>query len=85
MSEKRGNFFEAHIEKMVFAIIGIVCLWLLTTRVLISPNYVEFDNKKFSAGEIDTYIDNEAKSLSSRQNQNQHRRPVSAIFLPGSI
>jgi hypothetical protein len=76
MSEKRGNFFEAHIEKMVFAIIGIVCLWLLTTRVLISPNYVEFDNKKFSAGEIDTYIDNEAKSLKYKLEQPPEPKPA---------
>jgi hypothetical protein len=69
MSEKRGNFFEEHIEKMVFAIIGIVSLWLLITRVLISPNYVEFDNKKFSPGKIDTYIVNEAESLKYKLEQ----------------
>ncbi len=76
MSEKRGNFFEEHIEKMVFAIIGIVSLWLLVTRVLISPNYVEFDNKEFSPGKIDTYIVKEAESLKYELEQPPEPKPA---------
>ncbi len=76
MSEKRGNFFEEHIEKIAFAIIGAVCLWLLITRVLISPNYIEFDNKKFSPGEIDAYIAKEADLLKYKLEQPPEPKPA---------
>jgi len=63
MAEKGGNFFEGHIEKIVWAIVGLVCFWLLITRVLFSPNYVSYDNKKFSPGDIDPYISKQAELL----------------------
>ncbi len=66
MSKKGGYFFEEHIEKIVLAIIGLVCLWLLITRVLISPNYIEYDNKKFSPGDIDDYVYEQAELLRQR-------------------
>jgi len=56
MSKKGDNFFEEHIEKIVFVIVGLVCIWLFLTRVLFSPNAVIYDNKKFSPGAIDNYI-----------------------------
>jgi len=60
---KSSNFLEEHIEKVVLAIVGLVCIWLLITRVLISPNYVEHDNNKFSPGDIDVYISKQAEDL----------------------
>jgi len=66
MIEKGGNFFEQHIEKMVLAIVGVVCLWLLVTRVLISPNKVLYNGKKFAASEIDNHISEQAKNLEFR-------------------
>jgi len=69
MSKKGGYFFEEHIEKIVLAIVGLVCLWLLITRVLISPNYVEYDNKKFSPGDIDNYISKQAEVLEDKLNR----------------
>ncbi len=56
MSKKGNIFFEEHIEKIVFAIVGLVCVWLFLTRVLFSPNVVIYDNRKFSPGNIDNYI-----------------------------
>lgn len=67
MSKKIGNFFEvyieAHIEKIIVGIAGVVCAWFLITRVLLSPNYVECDGKKFAAGNIDRHISRQADSL----------------------
>ncbi len=37
---KIGSFFEEHIEKIVLGIVGLVCVWLLITRVIFSPNEV---------------------------------------------
>jgi len=56
MGTKIGRFFEEHIEKIVLAVVGLVCIWLFITRVLISPNAVSYDNQKFSPREIDKYI-----------------------------
>lgn len=57
MGKKSGNFFEvyieAHIEKIILGAAGIVCAWLLITHVLLSPNYVEYDGKKLSIGNVD--------------------------------
>lgn len=67
MSKKGGNFFEvyieAHIEKIIIGVAGIACAWLLITRVLLSPNYVKYDGKKFSAANIDRYISRQTDLL----------------------
>lgn len=69
MSKKYSNFFEEHIEKIVLAVVGLGCLWLFVTRVLFSPNYVEYDNEKFAAGAIDNRISEQAKTLESKLNR----------------
>ena len=65
---KIGSFFEEHIEKVVFGIVGLVCFWLLITRVLFSPNVLEYNNEKFSPGAIDKYIKRQAKELEEKLN-----------------
>jgi len=66
MGERSSNFFEEHVEKMVLAVAGLVCIWLLITRVVISPNVIEYGNDKFGPGEIDTYIARQAELLRSK-------------------
>lgn len=70
MIKKGGNFLEEHVEKIVLACVGAVCVWLLITRVIISPNYVAFDKEKFGPGDVDNYILNsrEAKDLRNKLN-----------------
>ncbi|MHC4103436.1 MAG: hypothetical protein ACYSR9_00745, partial [Planctomycetota bacterium] len=69
MIKKGGNFFEEHVEKIVLAVVGLVCIWLFITHVLISPTYVEYDSKKFSSGDIDNYISKQAKVLEDKLNR----------------
>ena len=69
MGRKSGNFFEEHVDKIVLAVVGLLCLWLLITRVLISPNYIEYDNKKFDPGRIDNYIGKQAEVLKDKLNR----------------
>ena len=69
MNKTGGNFFEEHVEKMVLVIIAVVGMWLLLTRVVISPNYVEYDNKKFSSDDIDEHINQQANELIERINR----------------
>jgi uncharacterized membrane protein YgcG len=75
MSKRGSNFFEEHVEKMVLAIVGLICLWLLITRVLISPNYIEYDDKKFGPGDIDNHISKQAEVLGERLNRKPEPKP----------
>lgn len=63
MSKKSGNFFERHIEKIVLAIVGVICIWLLITRVLISSSSVKLGPDKVGPGEIDVRISTQANRL----------------------
>ncbi len=56
MANKNIGFLEEHIEKLVLAVIGLTSIAILVLRVLISPNYVQYENKKFSPSEVDNYI-----------------------------
>ena len=66
MNKKKGNFFEEHVEKIVWAVVGLVCAGLLIVRVIISPNSVKYDNRQLSAGSLDVYISEQAKLLESK-------------------
>jgi hypothetical protein len=69
METKIGNFFEEHVEKMVLVVVVLVCLWLLVTRVILSPNEVEYGGQKFGSGEIDIYISKQAEILEDKLNR----------------
>ena len=66
MSTKGGNFFEEHVEKMVLAVAGLLCLWVLVTRAILSPNTVSFGQKKFVPGKIDYHISEKAELLETK-------------------
>jgi hypothetical protein len=55
MIKKSSNFLERHLEKLVLAGVGIVCIWLGLTRVVISPNKVQFNRKELAPAQIDSY------------------------------
>ncbi len=76
MNKTEGNFFEAHIEKLILAVVGVLCIWLLASRVLISPNKLSYDGKKFSPGEIDAYISRQAESLQDKLDGPAEPTPV---------
>ena len=63
MSNKIGSILEKYIDKAVIAISGVVCLWLLITQVIISPNKVEYAGKNFHVDQIDDKIFEEARTL----------------------
>ena len=67
MRKKGGNLFEEHVEKIVLVLVGLVCVWLLITRVIISPNKVLlYAGVKLGPGEIDRRISREAEVLKSK-------------------
>jgi hypothetical protein len=61
--KKVGNLLEEHIEKVVLAVVGLVCIWLLLTRVVFSPNVVTYEKREFSPSEIDPYIRQQAQKV----------------------
>ena len=63
MSKTGGNIFEQHIEKAVLAAIGLLCIWVLITRVFVSPNKVAYDHRKLGPSQIDPYISKQADGL----------------------
>jgi len=69
MNSKSGNFFERHVEKLVLAVVGILCLYVLVTRVLISPNKVSLDNRQFNPGQVDQHVYERARLLEERLNR----------------
>lgn len=60
---KIGRFCESHVEKIVLIIVGGVSAYLFFTRVIFSPNAVEYEQKRVSPSRIDTYISQEADEL----------------------
>jgi len=58
MGVKRGNFIEEYVDKVVLAVIGIVCIWLLITRVFGTGNSAEINGRTLGPGNIDKYIVN---------------------------
>ena len=61
MIKKIGAFFEEHIEKIILILVGILCSWLLITRVMLTPNVVEYDGKTYGPGNIDEKIYEDAR------------------------
>lgn len=74
MSEKEGNIFEKHVEKIFLAIILIASMYLVLTRVIFSPNIVVYDKKKFETSEIDSYISEQSKTLDYQLNRKAEPR-----------
>ncbi|MBW8001861.1 MAG: hypothetical protein FVQ80_07535 [Planctomycetes bacterium] len=63
MNKGDSNIFEKYVEKLVLVLAGLICIWILFTRVLFSPNNIEFDGRVFSPGEIDNYVIKKAEAV----------------------
>jgi len=80
-----GSFFEEHIEKIILVIVGLICAFLLITRVILSPNMVSWDDRNFSPSSIDNYVYEQAQLLRQRLNnppeQMEPYKPKAVEFL----
>lgn len=65
MSMRSGNVIEQHIVKIVLAVAGVLCLWLLVTHVFISPNKVPYDGVRIGPGSLDQRIHDKALALNA--------------------
>ncbi len=67
MIKRESNFFEEHVEKIVLAVVGVICVFLSVVFVIFSPTKVTYDNREFTPSEIDEYIyDKKASELEYR-------------------
>jgi hypothetical protein len=69
MNKIKGNFFEEHVEKIVLIVFCMLCMAILIMGVLLSPNGVNYDGKKYGPADIDNYIAGNAKSLNDKLNE----------------
>ncbi|GAI99427.1 unnamed protein product, partial [marine sediment metagenome] len=64
---------------------GLVCAWLLITRVILSPNMVSYDDRNFSPSAVDNYVYQQAQLLKQRLNdppdQLEPYKPKAGEFL----
>jgi len=74
MIKKGGNFFEDHVEKFVLAVVGLVCVLLLATRIITSPNRVQYDGRKLTPSKIDYYISKDVDALEAELNKEAELR-----------
>jgi len=85
MGIKGANFFEKHIEKLVLAVVGVVCIWLLATMVVVSPNRVSYANRRFAPAQIDQFIHSQAleieRQLSRPPEPKEEYKPKLYAFL----
>lgn len=78
MNKKGGNFLEEHAEKIVLVLVGLVCVWLLATRVLFSPNTVVYEGRTFSCGKIDDHF--AAQADISRGDLESAPKPAKEVY-----
>lgn len=63
MSNKRGNIFEQHIDKILLGIVVLIGLFVLLKAFVLSPNVVELGSRKFGPGGIDKEVNKDAVQL----------------------
>lgn len=69
---KIGRFCENHVEKIVLVLVGGFCVLLFFARVIFSPNVIVVDDRSFTPGSVDRYIQEE-KAAELREKLRQRR------------
>ena len=75
MIKKSDNFVEEHVGKLVFAVIGILSLWLLWTFVFSAPYSVEYNHQKCDPSEIDSAVKQSANVLAEKLSRDPESKP----------
>ena len=69
MIKKGDNLLEKHVGKIVFAVVGMVSLWLLWAFVFSGPYSVEYHNQKCTPSQIDVEVKQLASVLAGKLNR----------------
>ena len=66
MVNKIINFLLEQIDKIILAIIGLVCAWILIGYVVLNPNLVKYNNRPIRPAQIDSIIKEKASLLDNK-------------------
>ena len=66
MINKIINFLLEQVDKIILAIVGLVCIWILVGYVVLNPNLVEYNSKEVRPADIDNLIGNRASGLEDK-------------------
>jgi hypothetical protein len=69
MMNKKGNFVELYIDKVVLGVAIVISLILLWIFVLSGPYSVEYEGKKLTPSQIDPYIKRQTANLQDMLNE----------------
>ena len=69
MSSKKGNIIELFVDKAALVIAGLVAIVILFTYVIGNTSSIEYAGQKFGPKEIDNFINNNAKQLREKLQQ----------------
>ena len=61
--DKILSFLEDYVEKIVLGIVAVICLWLLITRVVLTPNVIKYSGQNYSPSKIDDKIRDQARDV----------------------
>jgi len=85
MGIKGGNFIESYIEKLVLAGVGVVCIYVLISYVVVSPIKVPLGSRDYEPDEIDNVIAERAEllenNLTREPEQKEQYDPKADAFL----
>lgn len=63
MGNKGGNILEKHIDKIILAVIGLICLFVLVRTFVLTSSKVEIGVLKYTPGNVDSEVLRNAKRL----------------------
>jgi len=69
MMNKKGNFVELYIDKVVLGVAIVISMILLWIFVLSGPYAVEYEGRKFGPSQIDPYIKKQSADLQDMLNE----------------
>lgn len=78
MSKKKGNFVEQHLDKLILALIGVICLGLLWLYIFRNPGGPQIDGRKESLGSLQSRLEQKKDRLREKMDGLQSSSPVSA-------
>lgn len=79
MSKKNGNVLEKYIDKIILGIVGIISLYILIAYVLISPNTIQYNGKKYGPGDLDKAIRAQANAIEEKLNS---KESIAKVYQP---
>ena len=84
MSKKKGNFVEQHVDKLILAVIGLICLGLLWIYVFSNPFGPVIGGRKESLSSLQSRLEQKKDQIRKKIDEIKPGAPVAATdFIAG--